>query len=235
MSNYLILGSEGVVGSALCNYLDELNISYTRFDKLISNDQDLTNLENTTYLEECIKKTDLVFFLAFDVGGSKYLTNDNITGTSIKTPTTVTNDAPDSNPNSAIATATASSKKLLAPIIAEGETMLCGSFATLPAFHVIKNIKYVWIVNGTAIRRIWNGLLIILSPWNAKSRTSVVKSAIIENVEAIINYDPRVVVDNVIVDTYESGIQIECTLIYLNYSIAEAMTLQFDRDAGLLA
>jgi phage baseplate assembly protein W len=65
--------------------------------------------------------------------------------------------------------------------------------------------------------------------------TEQLKSAIIENVEAIINYDPRVVVDNVIVDTYESGIQIECTLIYLNYSIAEAMTLQFDRDAGLLA
>jgi len=65
--------------------------------------------------------------------------------------------------------------------------------------------------------------------------TDQLKSAIIENVEAIINYDPRVVVDNVIVDTYESGIQIECTLIYLNYSIAEAMTLQFDRDAGLLA
>lgn len=77
MSNYLILGSEGVVGKALCNYLDEINISYTRFDKLISNDQDLTNLENSSYLEECIKKTDLVFFLAFDVGGSKYLTNDN--------------------------------------------------------------------------------------------------------------------------------------------------------------
>tara|TARA_E500000178_G_scaffold355722_1_gene429428 strand:+ start:449 stop:895 length:447 start_codon:yes stop_codon:yes gene_type:complete len=65
--------------------------------------------------------------------------------------------------------------------------------------------------------------------------TDQLKSAIIENVEDIINYDPRVVVDNVIVDTYESGIQIECTLIYLNYSIAESMTLQFDRDAGLLA
>ena len=65
--------------------------------------------------------------------------------------------------------------------------------------------------------------------------TKGLKVAIIENVEAIINYDPRVVVDNVIVDTYESGIQIECTLIYLKYSIAESMILQFDREAGLLA
>tara|TARA_B100001094_G_C17728783_1_gene575538 strand:- start:60 stop:506 length:447 start_codon:yes stop_codon:yes gene_type:complete len=65
--------------------------------------------------------------------------------------------------------------------------------------------------------------------------TDGLKAAIIENVADIINYDPRVTVDNVIVDTYESGIQIECTLIYLNYSIAEAMTLQFDRENGLLA
>ena len=65
--------------------------------------------------------------------------------------------------------------------------------------------------------------------------TEGLKAAIIENVEDIVNYDPRVSVNNIIVDTYESGIQIECTLIYLKYSIAEAMTLQFDRDIGLLA
>ena len=65
--------------------------------------------------------------------------------------------------------------------------------------------------------------------------TEALKSAIVENVEQIINYDPRVLVDNVVVDTYETGIQIECTLIYLNYSIAESMRLQFDREAGLLA
>lgn len=44
----------------------------------------------------------------------------SITGTSINTPTTVANAAPDSNPNGAMAVATASSKKLLAPIKAEG-------------------------------------------------------------------------------------------------------------------
>src|SRR5574339_76692 len=45
---------------------------------------------------------------------------DNITGTSISTPTTVASAAPDSGPKSAIAVATASSKKLLAPINAPG-------------------------------------------------------------------------------------------------------------------
>src|SRR5512136_718202 len=45
---------------------------------------------------------------------------DNITGTSIRTPTTVASAAPEPGPNSAIAVATASSKKLLAPISAPG-------------------------------------------------------------------------------------------------------------------
>jgi hypothetical protein len=45
---------------------------------------------------------------------------DNMTGTSMSTPTTVASAAPDSGPKSAIAVATASSKKLLAPISAPG-------------------------------------------------------------------------------------------------------------------
>ena len=48
------------------------------------------------------------------------LTTDSITGTSISTPTTVASAAPDSNPNRAMAVATASSKKLDAPISADG-------------------------------------------------------------------------------------------------------------------
>ena len=47
-------------------------------------------------------------------------TKDNIMGTSINTPTTVANDAPEFKPNNEMATATANSKKLLAPIIAAG-------------------------------------------------------------------------------------------------------------------
>jgi hypothetical protein len=55
-------------------------------------------------------------------------TNESITGTSIKTPTTVANDAPEFKPNKAIATATDNSKKLLAPIMAAGAQILCGNF-----------------------------------------------------------------------------------------------------------
>src|SRR5512139_424808 len=54
-------------------------------------------------------------------------TTPSITGTSISTPTTVASAAPDWKPNSAIAAATASSKKLDAPISADGPATLCCS------------------------------------------------------------------------------------------------------------
>ncbi len=56
------------------------------------------------------------------------LTNINITGTSTSTPTTVANAAPDCKPNREIATATANSKKLLAPIIPAGAAISWGNF-----------------------------------------------------------------------------------------------------------
>ena len=60
------------------------------------------------------------------------------------------------------------------------------------------------------------------------------KNAIIENVQNIINYDPRVSVNRVVVDSYESGIQIECDLTYLPYSIVETLQFRFDQNAGFL-
>lgn len=64
--------------------------------------------------------------------------------------------------------------------------------------------------------------------------TDALKEAIIYNVTEIVNYDPRVSVDSITVDTYESGIQIECRITYLTYSISESMRLKFDQSAGLI-
>jgi len=64
--------------------------------------------------------------------------------------------------------------------------------------------------------------------------TEDVKQLIVKNVEDIINYDPRVMTDQVIVTAYESGIQIECRLIYLPYNIQEDMQLNFDQRNGLV-
>lgn len=64
--------------------------------------------------------------------------------------------------------------------------------------------------------------------------TDSLKEAIIKNVTDIINYDPRVSVDNVTIQTFESGIQIECALTYLPYNISESLRLTFDESAGLI-
>ena len=64
--------------------------------------------------------------------------------------------------------------------------------------------------------------------------TDDLKQLIIEDVTEIVNYDPRVSVDSVIVDSYESGIQIDCSLTYIPYSISESMRIKFDQDNGLI-
>jgi phage baseplate assembly protein W len=64
--------------------------------------------------------------------------------------------------------------------------------------------------------------------------TDNLKELILKNVETIINYDPRVKADNLIVTSYESGIQIECSLTYLPYNISEALRFRFDQANGLI-
>ena len=63
--------------------------------------------------------------------------------------------------------------------------------------------------------------------------TDSLKDAIVQNVTDIINYDKRVKADRVTVDSYESGIQIECDLTYLEYSISEQLKFSFDERNGL--
>lgn len=65
--------------------------------------------------------------------------------------------------------------------------------------------------------------------------TPDVRNAITKNVEDIINYDPRTKADQILVTQYQSGIQIECEIIYLDYNIAEKMQFQFDQDNGLVS
>ena len=65
--------------------------------------------------------------------------------------------------------------------------------------------------------------------------TPQLQDLIIQNVNQIVNHDPRIFVSDIIVTQYESGIQIECVLNYLLYNISEQMTLQFDQKNGLLA
>lgn len=72
MKKILILGSSGQVGSHLKNFLIKKNYTVLEFDIVNSYKQDLRIQENI-YLEKLIKKANFIFFLAFDVGGSRYL------------------------------------------------------------------------------------------------------------------------------------------------------------------
>ena len=64
--------------------------------------------------------------------------------------------------------------------------------------------------------------------------TDDLKDLIAQNVTEIMNYDPRVKVDSLIVSQYESGIQVECELTYLPYNISEALRFRFDQDNNIL-
>lgn len=72
MTKYLVLGSSGQIGSALVKYLIEKNCVVDTFDIVESEFEDL-RLHNNVLLEKKIKECDFIYFLAFDVGGSRYL------------------------------------------------------------------------------------------------------------------------------------------------------------------
>ena len=72
MKNILVLGSSGQIGSHLCKYLRERNYNVIECDIVNSEAQDLRT-KGILDLYFNYTNIDFVFFLAFDVGGSKYL------------------------------------------------------------------------------------------------------------------------------------------------------------------
>ena len=67
-----ILGSRGQIGGYLTEYLKRKGHEVTEVDVVNGPQQDMTTIPND-YLEHSISISDFVFFLAFDVGGSRYL------------------------------------------------------------------------------------------------------------------------------------------------------------------
>lgn len=64
--------------------------------------------------------------------------------------------------------------------------------------------------------------------------TDDIRRLVLADVEKIINYDPRIRAENVIVNSYDTGLQIECELTYLPYNISERLQFRFDQSAGLI-
>ena len=90
-------------------------------------------------------------------------------------------------------------------------------------FHIRKGEKLENPMFGTII---WD---ILFEPF-----TEDLKELIIQDRTEVINYDPRISVETVTVDAYESGLQVDCTLTYIPYSISETMRIKFDQNNGLL-
>ena len=70
MKKILILGSEGQIGRALKNHLSE-NYKVLEYDIANTPLEDLRKKNHK--IDKLVKASDFIFFLAFDVGGSRYL------------------------------------------------------------------------------------------------------------------------------------------------------------------
>ena len=68
----LVLGSNGQIGDYLCKYLTKKKYKVKKIDLTINTNHDL-RIKNNKLLIKNVKLSDYIFFLAFDVGGSRYL------------------------------------------------------------------------------------------------------------------------------------------------------------------
>ena len=88
-------------------------------------------------------------------------------------------------------------------------------------FHIRKGEKLSDPTFGTIV---WDVLF--------EPLTDQIKNLIIKDVSDIVNYDPRVNVNQITVDSYENGILVSCELVYLSYSIVEKLQFKFDEESG---
>lgn len=72
MSKYLVLGSSGQIGAPLVQFLRQRNHKVYTLDIVEDEAEDL-RLVNNELLVKYAAEADFIFFLAFDVGGAKYL------------------------------------------------------------------------------------------------------------------------------------------------------------------
>jgi phage baseplate assembly protein W len=73
--------------------------------------------------------------------------------------------------------------------------------------------------------------------WDAifEPMTEDLKISISEDIRALLNKEPRVTVEAVKVDEYESGILLEITVRYNTTNLAQVIKLEFDKKLGLIA
>ena len=89
--------------------------------------------------------------------------------------------------------------------------------------------KNTWAGNGTYkfLTRIIFGIQDI-------GKVLATKNSFTEDVEQIINYDPRVKVNALTIDSTDQGIRIQADVVYLPFNINERMTFDFDKTNNIV-
>ena len=64
--------------------------------------------------------------------------------------------------------------------------------------------------------------------------TPEIKDAIAKDVEEIINFDKRVKVNSVSIDSTQQGIRIEAEIVILPFNITDTLRVDFDRDNNIV-
>jgi phage baseplate assembly protein W len=64
--------------------------------------------------------------------------------------------------------------------------------------------------------------------------TEDVKNMIAKDVEDIINYDPRIAVNEVQIDSTDQGIRVQADIVYIPFNINERMTFEFDKNNSVI-
>ena len=104
---------------------------------------------------------------------------------------------------------------------------------TLYDFELIKQdlLNHFYIRQGERLMNPSYGTVI----WDLlfEPLTDEVQNLILQNVNEIVNSDPRVQASNVVVTGYDTGIQVVVTLTYSPYNLSETLRIQFDQTAGL--
>jgi len=64
--------------------------------------------------------------------------------------------------------------------------------------------------------------------------TEEAKAIIAKDVEDIVNYDPRIIVNEVQIDSTDIGIRIQADITYIPFNINERMTFDFDKNNAVI-
>lgn len=101
-------------------------------------------------------------------------------------------------------------------------------------FDLVKQdiINHFYIRKGEKLENPTFGTII----WDVlfENFTPEIKEAISKNVEEIINFDRRVKINAVSVDTTEQGMRIELELVYLPLNLVDVLRLDFDRANNII-